>query len=1650
MWQRKKLLSVYLVFALLVNLFLPSAFVSANEVPMNAGITSEEGAPTSGEVSEPGTDQEPGAENPEPGAENPEPGGENPEPGAENPEPGAENPVPGGENPEPGAENPEPGAENPEPGTENPQPGTENPQPGTENPQPGTENPQPGTENPGTGTNPVPDPPPPPPPPAPPVEPEKSPENIITKVAMKDEEGNNITEIRPDQGSMVKIIFDWHLPEGHTYKGGDTFTFDLPDKFKVDRLLDGPLTGDVGTFEVTPEGTVTFTFSEDVENDEFVGTFEVWRTFDESKFSGGTKQQIEFPFGETINVHFKANIREEMDKQGTAKKMNPSEIDWVVDFNKGEQKITGATFQDSIPAGLELVSSSVEVYELEVMLDGSVRQGSAVTIQPTVSGNQFQLVFGDIDKAYRVKYKTNILEAKNTTYTNNVSVTGGSYAKDDSASVSVAFSEPLAKKSLDYKSSTQTLTWSIEYNYNEQVIAPGSAWIVDTFETEQTQEFLKDTLKVYEVTIDENGKATRGNQVASNEYIIDDTVPNGFKLDFPNGVQSAYEIIYDTKAKDRVRKSVNVTNKAEMYDGTTKQATKGMYQVIFWKDAKNEDINYSTKTILWKMYLNYDNYQMDEVVITDHYKGQGIELDKDSLKISGLTEGTDYTIEPINNYREGFTIKFNHPISTKVDIEYKTKFDPNYFNAHDITNHGKLTWLENGVSYEREDSATVSSDRYTKNNGNKTGTYNPKTKTITWIIDVNYNLQEINQAVIKDFYQGEQTFVKESLKVNRLNLQGGADQVEVKEELPSSAYSFEGGLKNSEGHEGFALTFKDPIDSAYRITYQTSLKGHEVLAEYMNDATMSDGGGPALFAQSASVKPKHGGEYILKQGKQGTGADAENAFWTIYLNRNQSWIDAGAKVTDKLSDNQVLLPESFQLYQTVVDANGVVSKGEPADPADYELKVLTPADGEHSFELIFKKPIESAYILEYKSFIIAENGEYIKNSAAFAGRTSLADDGSGQGGIKVSLSGAGGGAFPAGKAFIKIVKTDAASGELLAGATFELYDKTGKMLLETLVTDEQGVAVTKKKYSFKEYVLKEKSAPSGYLVDEAYASGKLIAFKEDKEISVTNQKGDWSFKLTKVDSEDGEKKLEGAVFKLQRKNGDKFEDVADHTSLVTDANGELYLAKLEPGDYQLIETSAPKGYKLDETPIPFTIRPNQTAVIPWTMKNVANRGSVELVKVDEFDHNITLAGAVFELRDADGKTLQSNLSTDENGKLVIPDLKAGKYQFVEITAPTDYLVSQETLEFEIVNEGEVVQKIFTNKLIPGSATLTKVDSNRPDVKLEGAQFRVLDENKKPILSGLSTDKNGELHVPDLRPGLYYFEETRAPSGYVIKDRLTEFEIKKNEITTVTIGNVRYSGGGGGGTPPVDPPNPPVDPPNPPVDPPNPPVDPPNPPVDPPNPPVDPEKPEKPEKPGKDKPDRPDRDEPEEKPEIPGVPSKPSKPGEPSMPEVPVTPTPVEPTPEKPVDPAPVTPVDPEPTTPSPSVPTSPTKPVEKVDKPVGSVKVPEGGTATIGKQPKHGTVTVDPSGKWVYTPNGGKKQKDSFSIIVKDKDGNEEEMLYEVDGDVPTGGIHPDKAAKKVLPKTGEESHLPLQLAGAGLIVLGAWLYRRTRSMRNM
>lgn len=1234
--------------------------------------------------------------------------------------------------------------------------------------------------------------------------------NIITDVQMKDEEGNKLQDIRVDMGARVQVDVYWTLPADHGYHEGATFTFDLPDKFKPDRELDGILTGDVGTYHITTDGQVTFMFSKEIEDNlEWSGDFYVWRNFDGSKFSGGTKQDIVFDYPDdpiVIPIHFSNPTGSEIDKSGTLNKaMNPSEITWTVDFNKGERMLTDAQFKDALPEGLELVPDSIEVHKLQVQLDGSLVEdqdpftGYEKT-NDSLSG--FELKFnGSSDSAYRVHYKTKITQTTDTAYTNNVEVNGGGLPQPltKSAKVDAKYSKPLGKKSTGYNANSQTISWAIQYNYNEQSLTQDKAWINDKFDT-TNQELVDDSFEVYEMTIDDNGTASQKNGTVltkGTDYIVTKS-ETGFKLQFTHDVNAAYEIQYQTKASGRVYEDGNVQNTVSMPDVPDVTVGKDIQQVIFWKTYTGT--NYSDKTIDWKLSLNDDNKNMTDVVITDNFAGQHMELIPETVKINGMAEGTDYKLEPDQNYNNGFKITFLKDIDSSYVITYQTSFDPTAGQMNEYLNTAQVDWKEGGVQ-QPAISKTVSApaDDFTKNNGSKTGSYDATTKETTWALNVNYNLYHVNEAVVRDFYSGEQTFLADSLVVQPLELTGGANGVRpVGPPLVLNAdYTLET-LSDNDKH-GFELVFKKPIDGAYRITYKTSLKDHPVAASYSNAAEMYDRVQPdtKLFAQSSDVKPQFGGEYINKTGVQGAAADQDFAYWTLNVNRSQSIVE-NAVLTDTLSPNQILIPSSFELYKTIVASNGNLTAGALVDPEAYTLEVK-----DNAFTLTFKNTIQEAYILKYKSFINADSGDTITNSAKFAGQSSESVSKDENKSVNVSFSGAGGGA-QTGKGDLTIIKKDAGSGAPLDNARFGLYDKTGKTLIREVVTDQDGKAVFSST-RYNDYVLKELAAPAGYLIDDEYRAGKKITFKSGTaDIIVTNTKGVWDYELTKVDKDDPAKVLEGAVFKLQKKVNGAYEDVNGKTELSTEDDGKILLAHLDAGDYQLIEVTAPKGYKLDATPISFTIDENQSITKQGTSFNEIYVGSVQLTKTDAYD-GTPLEGAVFNLLDDQGHEVAAGLTTDADGKVSVPNLKAGGYMFVEVSPPAGYQSKPEPLKFEIVDD-QPLQLTFTNDKITGSLKITKIQTGRLDIPLKGAEFRILDENKQPVLdakgeelAGLVTDEHGELGVDGLRPGKYYAEETAAPAGYYIWKALTEIEIVSGQETKITIENGRITGGGGGGS-----------------------------------------------------------------------------------------------------------------------------------------------------------------------------------------------------------------------------------------------------------
>ena len=108
---------------------------------------------------------------------------------------------------------------------------------------------------------------------------------------------------------------------------------------------------------------------------------------------------------------------------------------------------------------------------------------------------------------------------------------------------------------------------------------------------------------------------------------------------------------------------------------------------------------------------------------------------------------------------------------------------------------------------------------------------------------------------------------------------------------------------------------------------------------------------------------------------------------------------------------------------------------------------------------------------------------------------------------------------------------------------------------------------------------------------------------------------------------------------------------------------------------------------------------------------VGYNGSVELHKVDAITKK-SLAGAVFDLENQSGKVLQSNLTTDSNGNLIVKNLKDGNYQFVEVKAPQGYQINSNPIKFTINDSSSnAVSVKITAENQPLKSSSSKISSS---------------------------------------------------------------------------------------------------------------------------------------------------------------------------------------------------------------------------------------------------------------------------------------------------------------------------------------------------
>ncbi|KGL39636.1 hypothetical protein EP56_13845 [Listeriaceae bacterium FSL A5-0209] len=1214
--------------------------------------------------------------------------------------------------------------------------------------------------------------------------------NILTSVVLTDLNGNPFTdENRPTIDSQAKIQINWELPDSLNVKNGDTYTFSIPTLFAVTSPITGTF-GEYGTFVVNTDHTVVMTFNENAETSSNVQGEEHFTTyFDQQQIIGITTKTVTFPVdeGATFTLNFIPSGGSSITKAGTANATyNPTSINWRVQVNGNQKLLKKSILRDPIPTGLSLDPTSIQVYKLNVFTNGTNAVGaladpSEYTIVPNAN-NTLEIDFADSSiKAYEVRYSTNITDLTKTTFTNTANLTSTNNPTVTASSTVPVNRGKRLNKSSTYDSKTQKISWTINYNYDTAPITQPNAIIRDLFTN--TYGLVAGSIVVKNVSIDGAGVATVGSTVPASAYTVTPTstgTQNGFNLQFNQAITGAYVITYDTTPTNIITTNLSVANTVTTPNGSTTSTASSTRSVTQGNISKTvTSTNYNTKVMQWQQVINNNNYIMNNVFIKDRFTSDGLTLIPSTVRLvdtnnanSVLVAGVDYILTQYGDGK-GFTIElignYEQNMTHTLRLTYSTSFNYSEVTApNNFENVASIFWTEINGDDTSSVVVNVNPGDYTKNNGFKSGTYDAQQKLITWTVGMNYNLLPVADPIFTDTVTANQALIPSSIEVHKMTLGTGQNSYSDGGIVPSSEYTLDttGGI--------ITVHFNHSIQTAYYITYKTSLADKLIVSTYTNTATLKDGT-QDFGSWTGNVNIPSGGSYVGKTGVQ----NGANIDWTATVNAGQSTV-SNATLIDTPTSNQVLIPASFHLYKTVEAVNGTFTQGaELVQGQDYTLAITTNnTTGAQTFKITFANTISTAYILKYSSFIDANNQETASNSIKLAGANITTEQVETTSNVVVKVTD-GGGSGTGVRGTITVTKTDSGTTPL-AGSTLALYDSTGTVVLRSGVSDSNGQVVFGA-LRYGNYLIKELVAPTGYVISDSLETGMAVNIAATtKAVTVKNALFVGEVTLTKYQTSTTTA-LAGAVYQLKKGN------VVVQDNLTTDSNGKIKVSNLSAGSYSFVEVTPPTGYQLNTTPVPFTIAAKQTTAVAVSAYDSLIPGTISLTKEDSVTH-VPLAGAVFKLLNSAGTTLQSNLTTNIQGKLEIPNLPLGNYTLVETVAPTDYKLDATPIPFTIskaTGSTNVVAKTMTNTLKTGGITLTKKDKKSGAV-LAGAVFSLQKSNGDLVQANLTSDSAGKVHVTNLAPGTYQFVETAAPTGYYLDSTPIPFTIVKSQLQEVTV------------------------------------------------------------------------------------------------------------------------------------------------------------------------------------------------------------------------------------------------------------------------
>ena len=165
--------------------------------------------------------------------------------------------------------------------------------------------------------------------------------------------------------------------------------------------------------------------------------------------------------------------------------------------------------------------------------------------------------------------------------------------------------------------------------------------------------------------------------------------------------------------------------------------------------------------------------------------------------------------------------------------------------------------------------------------------------------------------------------------------------------------------------------------------------------------------------------------------------------------------------------------------------------------------------------------------------------------------------------------------------------------------------------------------------------------------------------------------------------------LEGVTFGLFPEDAKEFTADKAIATAKTDKAGKFQFDKVPYGDYQIKELEALPGYVMLANAI--SAKVDSSSV---TLEDIQNaKTQIVISKIDSATGK-ELPGAKLEIKDKDGKIIESWTSTDKPHTL--EKLPAGEYILHEVSAPKGYELAED-IKFTVKDDGEAITVVMKDK-----------------------------------------------------------------------------------------------------------------------------------------------------------------------------------------------------------------------------------------------------------------------------------------------------------------------------------------------------------------